>query len=139
MAQTVFASRTKQFNLGFFRQKTSKFHHNAWLKPGIVSASYFVMIRDHRAPGLYRLLIAVPKEEIDCNGIKERQLPTYCHSHQTPLGTFYSTKSSSSLFIMRLSTITTAIATIGYAQAAALPALEVTSDVVSLEARQVGL
>lgn len=40
---------------------------------------------------------------------------------------------------MRLSIITTAIATIGCAQAAALPVLEVTPDVVSLEARQVGL
>lgn len=39
---------------------------------------------------------------------------------------------------MRLSIITTAVATIGCAQAAALPALEVTPDVVSLEARQVG-
>jgi len=40
---------------------------------------------------------------------------------------------------MRLSIITAAIATIGCGQAAALPTLEVTPDVVSLEARQVCL
>lgn len=40
---------------------------------------------------------------------------------------------------MRLSIFTAAIATIGCGQAAALPTLEVTPEVVSLEARQVCL